>query len=334
MAKTPAGRRSAQAPLPEVAVRSGDPEEARVVGSRVYYPHRVVVQGDGDRFAMRLSAASLGPLIVGWLGYETRVRIETQELGQYQVNVPTVGTMRSQCGSRAIIASPQIAAVYRPDQPTAFEGWSTPAPMLALKITRRSLEHQLEQVLDRPLRGPVDFQLDMDVTQGRGAQWWAMVRSLASDIDDPDSLIRQPLIAVPFAYSIINGLLMAGNHSYLEELTSPATAISADTVRRAREFIEGHAAEPLTVADIAHGAGVGVRGLQHGFHRSLGTTPMQYLRQVRLRHAHQDLRAADPSSATVAEVAARWGFLNQGRFAAQYRERFGVQPAETLRRHY
>jgi len=328
MAQMPTARRSALAPLPEVSVRSADPEEARIVGTRVYYPHRVVVQGDSARFAMRLSAASLGPLTVGWLGYETQVRIETEELGQYQVNVPTADTMRSECGNRDIVSSPRTAAVYRPDQPTAFEGWSTPAPMLALKIARHSLERQLEQLLDRPLRGPIDFRLDMDISGGRGAQWWAMVCSLAADIDDPQSLIRQPLIAAPFAYSIMSGLLMAGTHSHLEELTAPAMAVSAETVRRARQFIEDHAGEPLTVADIARGADVGVRGLQHGFHRSLGTTPMQYLRHVRLRHAHQDLRNADPSSTTVAQVAARWGFLNQGRFAAQYRELYGVQPAE------
>jgi len=332
MAQLPTGQRSARPPLPEVSVRSGDPDEARIVGTRVYYPHRVVVQGDAARFAMRLSAASLGPLTVGWLGYETEVRIETDELGQYQVNVPTADSMRSECGNRDIISSPETAAVYRPDQPTAFEGWSTPAPMLALKITRHYLERHLEQLLDRPLRGPIDFELAMDISRGRGAQWWAMVCSLASDLEDPQSLIRQPLVAAPFAHSIMTGLLMAATHSHLEELTAPAVPVSAETVRRARQFIEEHAGEPLTVADIARGAGVGVRGLQHGFQRSLGTTPMQYLRHVRLRHAHQDLRLADPSSATVAQVAERWGFLNQGRFAAQYREIYGVQPAETLRK--
>ena len=90
--------------------------------------------------------------------------------------------------------------------------------------------------------------------------------------------------------------------------------------------------KPLTVADIARGAGVGVRGLQHGFQRSLGMSPTQYLRQARMRHVHRELLTADPSTTTVAQVAARWGFLHQGRFAAQYRERYGVQPGETLRR--
>jgi transcriptional regulator GlxA family with amidase domain len=129
----------------------------------------------------------------------------------------------------------------------------------------------------------------------------------------------------------MTGLLAAAAHGYRDELASPAPAVNDDTVRRAREFIEANADKPLTVADIARGAGVGVRGLQHGFQRSLDMSPTQFLRQVRLRHVHRELLSADPST-TVAEAAARWGFLHQGRFAAQYRERYGVQPGDTLRR--
>ena len=32
----------------------------------------------------------------------------------------------------------------------------------------------------------------------------------------------------------------------------------------------------------------------------------------------------------VAEIAARWGFAHQGRFAAAYRERYGHNPGTTL----
>jgi AraC-like DNA-binding protein len=316
--------------LPGVRVRCGDPEEAQDVGTRVYYPHRVRVLGDSTRFAMSLEAAALGPLTIGWLSYDTEVRIETGDLGQYQVNLPTAGTILTTCGNREILASPGTAAIYRPDQRTTFSGWAHPAPMLALKIARRVLDHELEQLFDRPVRGPIDFQLDMKVSTGRGAQWWSMVRSLATELGDPDSLIRQPLVAAPFTRSVMTGLLMAAVHQYREDLASPAPAIGAATVRRAQEFIETNADKPLTVTDIARGAGVGVRALQQGFQRWLDISPTQYLRQVRLRHVHGDLLIADPST-TVGKIAARWGFLHQGRLAAEYRERYGVPPAETLR---
>jgi transcriptional regulator GlxA family with amidase domain len=59
---------------------------------------------------------------------------------------------------------------------------------------------------------------------------------------------------------------------------------------------------------------------------------MTYLREVRLRRAHETLRRSDPSVVTVASVAYDWAFTNLGRFAAAYAERYGELPSDTLRR--
>lgn len=72
--------------------------------------------------------------------------------------------------------------------------------------------------------------------------------------------------------------------------------------------------------------------LHASFRRHFGTTPTGFLRRVRLERAHQDLRAADPSSGdTVSAVAARWGFGHAARFTGCYREQYGVLPSRTLR---
>ncbi len=67
-------------------------------------------------------------------------------------------------------------------------------------------------------------------------------------------------------------------------------------------------------------------------HRDELDSPVRYLREVRLREAHRELTVADPATTTVAGLATRWGFAHQGRFAAVYRQRYGVPPAQTLRR--
>ena len=59
-------------------------------------------------------------------------------------------------------------------------------------------------------------------------------------------------------------------------------------------FIEENAHADITVADIAAAASVTVRAIQLAFRRHLDTTPLEYLRRVRLGHAHRDLLAADP----------------------------------------
>lgn len=48
---------------------------------------------------------------------------------------------------------------------------------------------------------------------------------------------------------------------------------------------------------------------------------------------HEDLTGGDPARRhTVAEVAYRWGFAHLGRFAHDYRARYGESPSTTSRR--
>lgn len=316
-------------PLPELTLRSRDLDETREIATRVLHPHRLTVLGDPARYAIDLHVVSLGPLNIGWLRYDTAVRIESAHPGYYQVNIPAAGPMVATCGGQEVVAGQGLATVYNPGRPAAF---TVPAPVLALRIAERALDHELEQLLDRPLRRSPSLELGLDVASGRGARWLALVQSLTGDLTDEHALIRHPIVAAPFAHSVLAGLLLAARHEYSDELAAPAPSVGAPIVRTAQAFIEANAARPLTVADIAKATGVGVRGLQQGFQKAMDMSPMRYLREVRLRHAHRELRGADPTVTTVGDVAARWGFRHQGRFAADYRERYGCQPADTLRR--
>lgn len=106
---------------------------------------------------------------------------------------------------------------------------------------------------------------------------------------------------------------------------------SAETLRRAVEFIEAEAGSDIGLADIARAACVTGRAVQLAFRRHLDTTPTAYLRSVRLARAHRELLEAAPESGlTVTDIALRWGFAGPGRFARYYRETFGVLPSETL----
>jgi AraC-like DNA-binding protein len=102
-------------------------------------------------------------------------------------------------------------------------------------------------------------------------------------------------------------------------------------LRTAVEFLHEHAGEPLTVSDIARAADLSVRALQESFQRTLDRTPMNHLREVRLRRVRADLLAAEPGTASVAEIASRWGFSHMGRFSGEYLRRFGEYPRRTLR---
>ncbi len=102
-------------------------------------------------------------------------------------------------------------------------------------------------------------------------------------------------------------------------------------VKRAMTFIDEHAREPISIADIADAARLSIRGLQAAMRRHLDVTPYEYVRTVRLNGVHAELRHP-VSETTVASTANAWGFAHLGRFAGEYRELFGETPRATLQR--
>ena len=316
----------------EVHLRTRDPVEASTLAAQVYHEHRLTILGDRRAFAMTLDAASLGPITLGWLLYDTEIRVDAEpHVDAYQVNLVSAGLMRGYCGSQQIVATPNTGMIFGPDSPTGFGGWRTPSLMLGIKIERNALERELGQLLQRPVTGPISFALALDLSRRGAADWYQLVSTLAMGLFDPESLFRRPMMTAPLVHAILSGLLLSADHALRAQLDAPTPSIGATTVRRAREYIEQHAHEPLTVAQVAAWAGVSARALQQGFKRSLGATPHQVIQHIRLERAHSDLVDSSPDEATVAGIGAKWGFPHAGRFAALYRARYKMYPSSTLR---
>ncbi|MCR3721913.1 MULTISPECIES: AraC family transcriptional regulator [Prauserella salsuginis group] len=323
-----------QSRLEPVAVRCTATDDAQRLGASVYFPHRLEVLGDSRPFDMRLKAVSYGPVTVGMLSYSDPVHIETDDMETaYEVNIPLAGSVECWSGSDQVVASPQRAVLFRPYGVTSMRGFGQEKPLLGVKVDRSALEAQLSDLVGSKVSGPISLSSALDLTAGRGREWWAVARSvtdLFSAVDDGAALLNNALVMRPLMQSLLTGLLFAAEHPHLAHVLEPPSAAVPAVVRCAQDFIEDHADEALTVSDIASQVGMSIRGLQVSFQRHLQTTPMEYLRDVRLRHAHAELITADPDRTTIAEIAYRWGFGHLGRFAAHHRATYGTTPSEAL----
>jgi AraC-like DNA-binding protein len=121
------------------------------------------------------------------------------------------------------------------------------------------------------------------------------------------------------------------NNALLEPTIEDRRDSTPVLLRRAIAFIDDNAHRDISVVDIARAVYVTPRALQYMFRKHRDYTPAEYLRRVRLHHAHLELVAGTHMATTVGQIAARWGFGHLGRFAVYYRQQYGQSPHVTLR---
>jgi AraC-like DNA-binding protein len=114
------------------------------------------------------------------------------------------------------------------------------------------------------------------------------------------------------------------------ELADSSRPLPRDVVR-ALDWLRQRLSEPIHLERLAQIAEVRPRTLETHFKLFLGTTPLGWVRRMRLVHARQRLLNADPE-ATVTDIAVASGISQLGRFAAEYRKSFGEPPSATLQR--
>lgn len=163
-----------------------------------------------------------------------------------------------------------------------------------------------------------------------GARWRATVDQLSSMLPEDASEAQSNAAARLLGHTLLqtfpnNVVVRAGMEADVDPVDD-----TTSTVRRAARIIEQRATDDLSPADLAGECGVGLRTLQYAFRKHLGCTPQDYLRRVRLDLARRSMRQG--ASASVGDAAASYGFFNPGRFAADYRQVFGENPAQTLDR--
>ena len=321
-----------QSPLlhfPVIATKSL--EEARDAVTRVYLPHDLTARD--DRVDMTLNAVSDHHFTLGYLTYHASTELVMPPTENcYHVNLTTAGETdadrtdgareRTLAGERGLVLSPVQRNTVR---------WTPQAEQLILKIPRSSLETHLGELLGHPVTEVVDFGFGLDLTTGAGRSLLHAVRFLADELDRPDGLAQMPLAREQLEAFVMTQLLHAGRHQYTDALLAPAEVDKLGRLGPVVEYMEANADEPLTPQELARVGCMSVRTLHASFQQTFGESPMSYLRRIRLDHVRAELLRSDPSRVRVIDVAMKWGFFHQSRFAQQYREHFGELPSRTLR---
>jgi len=290
------------------------------------------LRSDPNSFSLTQRVARLGPVSLCELIVDSDIAFERGELlNTYRVLVVQSG--HSTCAHRDVTVSLGLgAAVVLTPLGHAAAHWAAGSTMLAVKIDRCVVDDALSSAVGQQVLPQIDFSPVMPVQAAPTRSWLQVLALFKEQLFQPDSVLNQPLIALPFIDSLVRGFLIAADHPDRDAVATVRGQAPPRAIRAAVEILETEPHLPLTVSSIAARCYVSVRSLQLGFQHHIGTSPTAYLREVRLRRAHHSLLESDPSTASVASIAYQWGFGNLGRFAAVYAARYDESPVLTLRR--
>lgn len=284
--------------------------------------------------SLRYSRADTGVFALADVCLPVEYAFSVEPVGELNISLRTSGIgERQTLGASGRCGPGDLYIAAQPDQP--YTGWSGPAvsepSILQLCYLAPVLLIQVAATEPTPRPGLVRFTSLEPLSQAAAACWNGARSHVAGLLDDPVAAAQPLLVGNAARLLAIAALATFPNTALTDPTSTDRHDASAATVRRATAFIEEHAHEDIAAADIAACAHVTIRAVQLAFRRHLGTSPIAYLRRVRLDRAHRQLLAADPARESVTSVAYRWGFTSPGRFAAYYRKAYGVLPSQTLR---
>lgn len=312
------------------ALACRDVDEASLRLSSVYNTNRLRLAGHAKDFRMRMRRSQLGRLGLATLSFGAEVDIDqagdrpfvlvtTQISGFSRVTTPD----GSAAGGRGFIV------IDSAGQPVS-KRFSGDSERCNLRIDQAVLDAKCAALLDRPLDRPLRFS-PFGANGGLARQRWiGMLQMLLGYVGGAQQALLEPIIH-NLEESVLLHLLLEHEHTYSDALRNPCRGLAPRHVRRAEDYIRSHARQALTLESIAAAVGCSVRSLSEGFRQARGTTPMSFLRQVRLEGVRADLSNALPGKG-VSELALDWGFNHLGRFATEYRRCFGESPSDTRHR--
>jgi len=291
--------------------------------AQAYFPHSLRPLSHGRAALSEVRVVDLGPCRVTRMTLGATVRVQSDHPGAYAVNVALSGRLEHRIMGMEVFSDQDRATICPPDTPMQLPSWDPSCTLLGFRVDEGFMEREYERVLARRRR-PLPRQLDLRSDTGRDWLAW-----LGSSLDRATSaspgLLADARMQRQLGELLVTGLLLTS----ASDEPADSRGTRPRIVRRAVTAIEEDPARPWTPGDLADLSGVSVRRLQQGFREYVGQTPFQYLHDVRLERAHHDLVHADGAT-TVTDVAVRWGLTHTGRFAADYRRKYGQPPSTTL----
>jgi AraC-like DNA-binding protein len=301
---------------------------------------------DPDRYAAEFSVARVNLTITGAGDFKarmTRLKLEHLEIHRCCENLPRIAYIT--LSPEPIFVSFPVGAVSH-----IFDGFALRSGDMILHSRGDRMHQRLtgecqwglislspevlascgEALTGRPIVSPPTSRIIRPSRAG-ALRFQRLLSQACRLADARKKLIDRPEVARALEQEMLHAIIHCLTSDEADD-HAKARHHHAAVMARFEEMLSKRTDERLTMPALSAGIGVPERTLRMCCAEFLGESPTRYVLLQRLNRARAALRRADPSTASVAEVARNHQFLEFGRFAVTYRATFGESPSVTLQR--
>ncbi|NRO99445.1 helix-turn-helix domain-containing protein [Paraburkholderia sp. NMBU_R16] len=201
--------------------------------------------------------------------------------------------------------------------------------ILLIQIPKNLIERIGTAINGAPMIAPVIFATSLS-PDSQACRNILSVIAFVAKLESAQETERGKVYARAMVAETLCRILLQQQPSNVNHALDDKSRGAREIVARAVDFIESKVRAPVSVCDIAVHCGVSRRSIFLSFENFLGTTPGKWLLERRLIAAREALRHPDDPKVSVGRIAESLGFLNKGKFAMEYRRRFGELPSTEL----
>lgn len=320
--------------LPYTQLRTSDREVALAAAEAAISPMSVAFGSSSGQFQYELRATEMGR--TKFISHEQRIdggaHFEVEPNGSdHMIEIPIRGRSRVRHGDELDVVAGRDGVIMSPSNSTNWDDDGLLYQAVSIHFDSDLLRTRLAVLTGVESRTDITFHPHLDLQSGAGRRFFSLLASAYNHLDEDNSIFANKYSAALYEELLINVLLTEFAHSHSSSLENPVYLTANRAVRKAEEYFEEHADKPISISDVAIAVGASVRSLQRTFQKINGTSPMRYLRNLRLDRARMRLINSG-LNANITQIAIMSGFGHLGNFAAEYKRRFGESPSETARR--
>lgn len=282
---------------------------------------------DAIDFEATASLATLGDVAISFCHFAPPVRLTFAAVSAVRQLICLGGSAAFTVGERCGVIDAHSWSAVIPSGTALELACSADCRLLMIQIDNGRLECAVAALWGAP-RGPALGlgQADASTPAMRSLRRAVEFAIVELEITGKDS---SPVALAELQDLIVTRFIHGHYPDLVDIAVRDAGLPSRPRMRLLEDYLRSRWNEPVTVERLAEIANVGTRSIFRYFRQVHGSTPLDFMKTLRLQEARRGLQ--NPTDATsVSSEALRCGFNNMGHFAKDYRRKFGELPSDTL----